>query len=143
MAQKFTCVLIDDDADDQEIFLYALKQIGENIECLVFDNGKEAIANLGDRAILPDYIFLDLNMPSMDGRQCLRAIKQLPHLDETPVIIYSTSSAPRDKQETAQMGARGYVEKQPSLSLLVAKLENYFKHDQDGHLQPGLHQNTH
>lgn len=126
MARKFWCILIDDDTDDQEIFQYALQQINGEIECVVFSNGKTAIADLKKATNLPDYIFLDLNMPSMDGRQCLEAIRQLPQLKEVPVIMYSTSSDPRDKQETLQMGARDYIEKQPSLPLLVEKLSGLF-----------------
>ncbi|MCK7554281.1 hypothetical protein MKQ70_04350 [Chitinophaga sedimenti] len=58
MARKFWCILIDDDTDDQEIFQYALQQISREIECMVFSNGKTAIADLKKATNLPDYIFL-------------------------------------------------------------------------------------
>ena len=126
MTQNFTCLLIDDDSDDQEIFVLALKQINNNIDCQVFDDGKTAIETLKQSPRLPDYIFLDLNMPLMDGRQCLQAIRQISRLDDVPVIMYSTSSDPRDKQETLKLGAGHYIEKQASLPQLVKKLEHFF-----------------
>ncbi|WP_295116371.1 response regulator [uncultured Chitinophaga sp.] len=126
MAQHFTCLLIDDDTDDQEIFILALKQIDDNIGCQVFDNGRTAIETLKQAPELPNYIFLDLNMPLMDGRQCLQAIRQISRLDDVPVIIYSTSSDPKDKQETLKLGAGHYIEKQASLPQLVKKLEYFF-----------------
>lgn len=126
MAHKYTCLLIDDDTDDQEIFVYALKQLDKDIECLVFDDGKQAISSLKQAALLPDYIFLDLNMPGMDGKQCLKEIKKIDRLEQIPVIIYSTSSNQRDKDETKDLGAGDYIEKQPSLPLLVQKLGHFF-----------------
>jgi CheY-like chemotaxis protein len=53
----------------------------------------------------PDLIFLDLNMPKLNGKQVLREIKSRESLKAIPVIMYSTSFAPRDIEEIGQLGA--------------------------------------
>lgn len=62
-------------------------------------------------AVLPDVIFLDLNMPGMDGKECLRELKRDDRLASIPVLMYSTSSHARDIEETMQSGAVGFITK--------------------------------
>jgi CheY-like chemotaxis protein len=61
--------------------------------------------------IIPNVIFLDINMPQMNGWQCLSALKSDPATKEIPVIIYSTSSHERDKQIAMELGASGFITK--------------------------------
>ena len=65
MTDLKTCFLIDDDIDDQEIFGLAIKEIDYSIQCTFANDGAEALQKLSTTALnfLPDYIFLDLNMP--------------------------------------------------------------------------------
>src|SRR5215216_7180747 len=106
--------LADDDADDQEIFKEALSEIDKSIRCLTASSGEEALSKLtGGLKPLPDYIFLDLNMPRMDGLQCLTEIKKIKILKNIPVIIYSTSSAQKDVEETRKLGADYFITKPP------------------------------
>ena len=61
----------------------ALKEVDENIHGHVASDGVEALAKLTkDLEFIPDYIFLDVNMPKMNGPECLSAIKQLVHLKQ-------------------------------------------------------------
>lgn len=130
MKQHFTCFLIDDDLDDQEIFMLALKDLDKPIDCVTAEDGAMALQILrDDPAFIPDYIFLDLNMPRMDGKQCLSEIKKDTRLRGIPVIIYSTSSDPRDIQETKQLGASDYIIKQTSIGAL-RKILNTFLNTQ-------------
>jgi CheY-like chemotaxis protein len=71
------CLLVDDDLDDQEIFLMTLEKINKNIKCLTANNGVEALSLLTQNSFVPDYIFLDVNMPKMNGIECLRSIKNI------------------------------------------------------------------
>src|SRR6266487_683666 len=94
-------LLADDDADDQQLFKEALNEIDKSIRCLTASSGEEALNKLKtDLKQLPDYIFLDLNMPRMNGLECLVEIKKTNTLKHIPVIIYSTSSAEKDVEET-------------------------------------------
>lgn len=128
MDDKIICYLIDDDDDDQEIFSLALNDIDETIACVTAGDGIEALAKLkGEEQFKPNFIFLDLNMVRMNGRECLTAIRKIPRLDDTPVIIYSTSSEEKDILETKDLGAADYIVKPPSLSLLVKRLEQVLR----------------
>jgi CheY-like chemotaxis protein len=107
-----TCFLVDDDIDDQEIFMAAVSEIDDSINCVSVDNCEEAIEQLKKSNInTPDFIFLDLNMPRLNGRQCLAELKKIAHLKHVPVIIYSTSSLKKDIEETAKLGADMFLTK--------------------------------
>jgi CheY-like chemotaxis protein len=127
MKQKKICLLIDDDSDDQEIFVLALEHINKDFVCVVASNGHEALGKLTTaNSPLPDYIFLDLNMPRMNGKECLKEIKKNTLLNHIPVIIYTTSSMASDKSETASLGASGFITKPFSLPELIDLLLIFF-----------------
>jgi len=122
------CFLIDDDIDDQEIFTLVLKSVNPAITCVTANDGIEAVAKLTTEATFnPDYIFLDLNMPRMSGKECLQEIKKIGRLNGTPIVIYSTSSEQKDILETRALGASDYLEKQSSIEELKNRLAHYFK----------------
>lgn len=114
-----TIFLIDDDPDDREIFQEILEQEHPSIAFQQSENGSDALAKLksGDFA-KPDVIFLDLNMPIMDGRAFLQQVKKETALQDIPVIIYSTSSSDIDKKFAAENKAAQFLTKQYSLELL-------------------------
>jgi CheY-like chemotaxis protein len=127
MKHKLSCLLIDDDRDDQEIFKLALQDVNDEVFCLTADDGIKGLQMLQpEEKFVPTYIFLDLNMPRMTGRDCLNALKSDPLLADIPVVIYSTSSDPKDIQDTKELGAAGYVVKQYSLASLKDILRRYF-----------------
>ena len=123
-----TCFLIDDDIDDQEIFTLVLKSVNPSITCITANDGIEAITKLtAEETFNPDFIFLDLNMPRMDGKECLQEIKKIDRLIRVPVIIYSTSTEQNDVLVTRALGASGYLEKQSSVAELRNRLAHFFK----------------
>lgn len=103
--------IADDDPDDQELFIDALHEINELFECVTATDGTEALESLSRHLFVPDIIFLDLNMPKMDGKVCLSEIKKDKFLKEIPVIIYSTSSEKKDIMDAMQLGAAYYLQK--------------------------------
>ena len=119
--------LIDDDEDDQLFFTDALKEIDSNIECSVAKNGKEAIKILKDLKQLPDVIFLDLNMPFMNGFECLKVLKTEIKLSIIPIVIFTTSNDPRDVQLTHRLGAEVFLSKPNDFNQLKQKLEHILK----------------
>ncbi len=115
--KNLTFFLIDDDADDREIFDLALQRLESGHICVSAENGKVALEKLDeDEGFIPDYIFLDLNMPLFSGKECLREIKKIIRLKSVPVIVYSTSSAQSDIEETALLGADQYFVKPRSIT---------------------------
>ena len=121
------CLMIDDDADDYEIFELALQQVDASIVCDFVHDGVAAIAKLSSGEIdKPDYIFLDLNMPRMSGRQVLEELKKFDKLKDIPVIVCSTSSEAVFADEAKRMGAVAYIVKPSSLRELVKNLKVFF-----------------
>ncbi|MCC7030520.1 MAG: response regulator, partial [Chitinophagaceae bacterium] len=80
-------------------------------------------------AELPDYIFLDLNMPGMNGKECLEVIKKDRILSSIPVIIYSTSSSKTDRDETLSQGASYFLTKPSEFRNICAAISNIMQQD--------------
>jgi CheY-like chemotaxis protein len=130
VAQTIQCFLIDDDMDDQEIFAMALGEIDQSIRCMTANDGVEALETLSDKTLVPDFIFLDINMPRMNGLECLRALKDLKHLKDTEVIMYSTTSDQRLIDKSMQFGASDFLVKPSALSTLTQKLADVLGYNQ-------------
>ena len=112
MSKQRLFFIVDDDADDQELFIEAVGEVDSTIRCITASDSEEALDLLKNRKIpLPDVIFLDLNMPRLNGKQCLAELKKQAHLRDIPVIIYSTSSEKRDIDETSRLGAAHFLTK--------------------------------
>lgn len=118
---------VDDDQEDREFFCDALREIDPTFTCLVAESGMEALALLENGALLPDYIFLDINMPMMDGKQCLKVLKSIPRLEPIPVIMYSTSTDTREIKECYKLGAIDFLIKPHSFEKLVNDLTSIFE----------------
>jgi CheY-like chemotaxis protein len=120
-------MLIDDDDDDQELFRMAIRKIDQSLFCEIFDGALAALNYLGERRSLVDLIFLDLNMPVMDGKEFLKNIKRIENLRDIPVIIFSTTSNTQMLAETEALGATGYYTKPHSFEKLVSLLSSILK----------------
>lgn len=119
-----TILYADDDVDDCEIMKEIISQIDPTISCITASDGKEALKLLGETSILPDTVFLDVNMPVMDGRECLLAIKSNPRLRDIPVVIYSTTTNDAEKNELHRLGAFDFVHKASNFRKLQADLHH-------------------
>lgn len=117
-------LLIDDDGDDQEIFLCALEMVSAAVKCTAFSSAKEALQQLAEGSIQADVIFLDLNMPGMSGQQFLAEFQKVCSLRHIPVFVLSTSSDVATIQYTKELGASEFITKPESLYGLVAVLKS-------------------
>lgn len=116
--------LADDDADDRLLFEEAIEEIEIKTNLSLFRNGKELMDYLlSPDAVIPEIIFLDLNMPVKDGMQCLAEIRKNLTLKEVCVAIYSTSSSEQDIEETFVKGANIYINKPNTFGKLKKVLE--------------------
>ena len=120
MEKPLQILLIDDDEDEQALFFQILNEINEHFDFYHVPSGEEALRMLGFSEYLPDYIFLDLNMPRMDGKQCLWEIKELYDI---PVIIYTTSKSQKDIDDTKHLGAQWFLTKRNSYAGLKESIE--------------------
>lgn len=125
--------LIDDDEDDQEIFSLAVKNADESFDCVCTDDCVDAIKKFAsDTSFKPHAIFIDMNMPRLNGLECLREVRKSEHHKDTPIYIYTTSSDDKIRKESLSLGATGLITKPTSLTDLVSLISvvignpNYF-----------------
>jgi CheY-like chemotaxis protein len=112
MAEIKKFLLTDDDKDDRELFSEALYSVDPSIICQGAEHGRDALRLLsGNGMEKPDLIFIDINMPVMNGWELLNTIKKDDHCHDIPVIIYTTSSEERDRQIAKDLGALCFVTK--------------------------------
>jgi CheY-like chemotaxis protein len=117
--QPIDILLVDDNPDDVELALYALRrnQLANHIH--VVNDGVEALDFLfcegeySDRqcAQKPKLILLDLKMPRVDGLEVLKAIRENPQTAGIPVVILTTSKEDRDLVESYRLGVNSYIVK--------------------------------
>lgn len=87
-----TVIIIDDDSDDLDIMKEALMQVDPSLLCICFVYPDEAIRLLSNELILlPDFIFIDINIPRLPGPECLSLLREIRDFDQVPIIMYSTS----------------------------------------------------
>lgn len=101
-------LLGDDDEEDQEIFTAAMREVAPEVKISLARDGRQVMKVL-QSGVLPDVIFLDLNMPLKDGKECLEEIRAHKEFNKIPVVIYSTSAAHEHIDETYNKGADYYV----------------------------------
>lgn len=118
MAAAKHILLIDDDIDDQGFFREALKQSYPGITCDIADTAIDALSKLKQN-VTYNLIFLDLNMPKMDGFQFLEIVKADEQYRLIPIVILSTSSRMNDIERCKQLGAASFYTKEASFTMLL------------------------
>ncbi|MEQ9640621.1 MAG: response regulator [Alphaproteobacteria bacterium] len=126
-------LIVEDSDDDFEATERALKRDGRLFNPIVrFDNGAEALDYLFHRgayagpeaAPLPGLMLLDLNMPGVDGRAVLTAVKSHRDTRAIPVVVLTTSDDDWDINECYNAGANTYIKKPVDLDGFFAALCN-------------------
>ncbi len=117
-------LLADDDDDDTELFCEALFEVDPGVTCTCVRDGKEVLEVLSNmKESLPDIIFLDVNMPGMNGWECLTRLKEEEAFRLIPVVMYSTSSLQRNANEALELGAVGFFIKPNDFKQLKTLLQ--------------------
>ena len=120
--------VVDDDIEDQEIFMMALDDVNQEVACSMASNSIDALNKLrNDPSYVPDYIFLDINMPKMTGLQCLPEIRKLDRMKDVKIIISSTTTDKRMIEKSMELGATDYLVKPTGLTALSASLTRILK----------------
>ena len=111
--------LADDDEDDRLFFTDAFDELKINTVVNTVNNGVQLMDFLNNpESVLPNIIFLDLNMPIKSGIDCLKEIKQNDRFKDIAVAIYSTSSSDEDVENTFVLGANIYIKKPSDFNTL-------------------------
>ena len=105
-------ILADDDEDDRMFFTDAFEELKISTKVQTYNDGSELMDYLNkEDAILPEILFLDLNMPKKNGIECLNEIKANEKFSDIAIAIYSTSSSEEHIEETFVSGANIYIKK--------------------------------
>ncbi len=116
-------VIADDDLDDSTLIKKAF-EANKVLNPLVFvSNGEELLSYLENNET-PAFIFLDLNMPKMDGREALEKIKLAADYKSTPVIVMTNSDAEEDVAKSYKLGVNSYVQKPITFDALVKTVKS-------------------
>jgi two-component system response regulator len=119
MLQKKTILLIEDNADDEELTIRALKKNNVANQLVVARDGAEALDFLfgtgayseGESAVLPGLVLLDLKLPKIDGLEVLRRIRANDRTRRVPVTVLTSSREQQDLINSYDLGANSYIRK--------------------------------
>lgn len=114
-------LIVDDDPEDIELFCEAVSELDGTISCVEAYNGVEALKILQRDQLLPNFIFLDINMPFMNGQKCLAELKRNPVYREIPVVMYSTTRNEQQIEDCRLLGA-SFLTKPNSYNELLSSL---------------------
>lgn len=109
MSKSLNILLIEDDKIEIMKFNRVLEKLNVKHKILEANNGQEALNFFKEKAILPDIIILDLNMPILSGLEFLTILKNDESLMYIPSIIFSTSCNPKDILACYKLGIAGYI----------------------------------
>jgi CheY-like chemotaxis protein len=120
----FRILLAEDNPGDVLLFREALKSCDFPFELVVAKDGQEAIDVVGNHVAAGkagglDLVVLDVNLPKRSGDEVLRQIRREPALSGLPVIMFTSSSWPSDREKAGELGATHYLEKPATLDQLL------------------------
>lgn len=115
--KQLNILLADDDPDDTLFFKEAMNELDLSTRLATVPNGEHLMHLLvGETNILPDVLFLDLNMPRKNGFECLAEIKAVEKLKSLPVIVFSTSFEQEVVNQLHKNGAHYFIRKPSDFS---------------------------
>ena len=135
-----TVLLVDDNPDDRELTLMAIRSLPRRVEVVQAADGLEAMEFLrppagaggggggaGATRPRPALILLDVNMPRLDGKQFLQRLRADASLPRIPVAMFTTSTAPWDVDESYAAGCNVYLVKPFAAEELTRMLGDLFR----------------
>ncbi|HEY9047098.1 MAG TPA: response regulator [Ohtaekwangia sp.] len=127
MGISICCLLVEDDADDREIFSLALQGVDAEVKLVTANDGEQALTRFReDVAFLPHCIFIDLNMPRMNGQECLEEIRKINRLKDIPIVMYSTTVNANYVTEALRHGATDFIVKPVTIEALTESIAKIF-----------------
>ncbi|SHG78424.1 CheY chemotaxis protein or a CheY-like REC (receiver) domain [Chryseolinea serpens] len=119
--KQLTIMVVDDDPDDIDLFKDALSEVDNSCRLIVANDGRDALQQLRGSSLDPNIIFLDYNMPFMNGVRCLATLKEDPLFKNIPVVMHSTTLPEEDIAFCKGLGAKILV-KQVVFASMIREL---------------------
>jgi len=114
-------LLIDDDADELEVFSEALRSVDKNIQCSQARDLNEALEFLSYSS--PAFIFIDYNMPRINGLEVVSEIKKIEKLANSRIVLYSNYISEEMNKKAIALGAYKCVKKPSMINVLIKNLK--------------------
>lgn len=124
MKRDLTIFYTDDDQEDLEFFREIVDIIDEDVVVHTHNSGPALIDALDNPPPTPHLIFLDINMPGMNGFEILKKVRESESHRELPIIIFSTSGDDFAVEKSRQLGASMYVQKSSVFDHLKKSIEH-------------------
>ncbi|MEX2480995.1 MAG: response regulator [Gammaproteobacteria bacterium] len=116
---KGTVLLIEDNEQNRYLATFVLEQNGYVVHAAV--DGRRGIELA--RELEPDFILLDIQLPTMDGYAVARALRGIDALSDTPVIAVTSYAMTGDREKALDAGCTGYIEKPINPASFVGEIE--------------------
>lgn len=115
-----TILLAEDDLDDQELLIEAMRNLSTSVQIKTVTNGNKAISFLKELApeAFPQLIVLDYNLPEVNGAEILSFLQQNPRFNVIPKIVWSTSNSALYRTQCMELGANAYLVKPSDFSAI-------------------------
>src|SRR4051812_2265432 len=112
MVDTFKILLVEDNPDDEQLTMRALRKLGHRVSVDVARDGQEAIDYLaGDGRPLPNLVLLDLKLPKISGLEVLERLRKNPRTKHVLVVVLTSSDEPSDVRASYQQYANSYIRK--------------------------------
>ena len=116
--------LIDDDIDEMKLFVEAMKEVIAGFKCTYASSGAQALKML--LYLRPEVIFIDYNIPPMNGLEVAEKLKKNKELKEIPLFLYSTHINLTIQQKAHDLGIVECIEKPCTMTGMVQTLKSIF-----------------
>ena len=127
MKEQIECMLIEDDADDQEFFELALQAVTPLARFTCSSTGVQALNYIEENAdYSPSIIFLDYNMPLMNGIECLTRLRRIDRLSKVPIYIWTTTNDEKLRSRSKENGATDFIVKATRIHELEREITAFF-----------------
>jgi two-component system response regulator len=125
-------LIVDDNESDVELTLRALRKSQVDLECVVVEDGREALdyllgADGSESGQLPDLVLMDINLPKVNGLDVLRRIRMERRTRRLPVVILTSSIVAGDVATCYDLGANGYIHKPINFTEFVEHIQQMVK----------------
>ncbi|RYJ42538.1 response regulator [Flavobacterium beibuense] len=127
MNNELTVFYTDDDQEDIDFFREIIDIIDSNVKVVTQRNGEELLKALNNPPPTPYLVFLDINMPGMNGLETLKRVRESDQHKNLPVVMFSTTSDDITIQQSKELGASFYVPKSGAFDKLKKSIEHTLK----------------
>ena len=127
IGKELTIFYTDDDQEDIDFFREIVDIIDSRVKVVVQSNGQELINALNNPPPTPYLVFLDINMPGMNGLETLKKVRESEQHKNLPVVMFSTSADEMTIEESKKLGASFYVPKSGAFDKLKKSIEHTLK----------------